>query len=87
MIRLSPIREPDIYAATRRFGTILENVVIDPVTRELDLDSEALTENTRGAYPLDVHPQRVGLGPRRPPDERRLPDRRRLRRAAADLAD
>ncbi len=53
MIRLSPSAEPDIYAATREFGTILENVVIDPVTRELDLDSEALTENTRGAYPLD----------------------------------
>ena len=52
MIRLSPTAEPDIYAATRRFGTILENVVVDPVTRELDLDSEAKTENTRGAYPL-----------------------------------
>jgi phosphoenolpyruvate carboxykinase (ATP) len=53
MIRLSPTAEPDIYAATGRFGTILENVVIDPATRELDLDSDALTENTRGAYPLD----------------------------------
>ncbi len=53
MIRLSPTAEPDIYAATREFGTILENVVIDPVTRELDLDSDALTENTRGAYPLE----------------------------------
>ena len=53
MIRLSPSAEPDIYAATRRFGTILENVVIDPATRELDLDDERLTENTRGAYPLD----------------------------------
>ncbi len=52
MIRLSPTAEPDIYAATRRFGTILENVVVDPVTRELDLDSDAKTENTRGAYPL-----------------------------------
>ncbi|HUG29775.1 MAG TPA: phosphoenolpyruvate carboxykinase (ATP) [Candidatus Limnocylindria bacterium] len=51
-IRLSPMYEPDIFAATRRFGTILENVDIDPVTRELDLDSERLTENTRGAYPL-----------------------------------
>jgi len=44
--------EPDIFATTRRFGTILENVDIDPVTRELDLDSERFTENTRGAYPL-----------------------------------
>lgn len=51
-IRLSPAYEPDIFAATRRFGTILENVDIDPATRELDLDSEKFTENTRGAYPL-----------------------------------
>jgi phosphoenolpyruvate carboxykinase (ATP) len=51
-IRLSPMYEPDIFAATRRFGTILENVDIDPATRELDLDSEKFTENTRGAYPL-----------------------------------
>ncbi len=51
-IRLSPMYEPDIFATTKRFGTILENVDIDPVTRELDLDSERITENTRGAYPL-----------------------------------
>ena len=44
--------EPDIFATTKRFGTILENVDIDPVTRELDLDSEKITENTRAAYPL-----------------------------------
>ncbi|HSK52051.1 MAG TPA: phosphoenolpyruvate carboxykinase (ATP) [Clostridia bacterium] len=52
-IRLSPMYEPDIFATTRRFGTILENVDVDPVTRELDLDSERFTENTRGAYPLE----------------------------------
>jgi phosphoenolpyruvate carboxykinase (ATP) len=52
-IRLSHIYEPDIYSTTRRFGTILENVAIDPGSRELDLDSEALTENTRAAFPLD----------------------------------
>ncbi len=51
-IRLSPAYEPDIFATTRRFGTILENVDIDPLTRELDLDSERFTENTRAAYPL-----------------------------------
>jgi phosphoenolpyruvate carboxykinase (ATP) len=51
-IRLSPMYEPDIFQTTRRFGTILENVDLDPVTRELDLDSERITENTRGAYPL-----------------------------------
>jgi phosphoenolpyruvate carboxykinase (ATP) len=52
-IRLSPMYEPDIFQTTRRFGTILENVDLDPVTRELDLDSERFTENTRGAYPLE----------------------------------
>jgi phosphoenolpyruvate carboxykinase (ATP) len=51
-IRLSPMYEPDIFSTTRRFGTILENVDLDPVTRELDLESERFTENTRGAYPL-----------------------------------
>lgn len=51
-IRLSPMYEPDIFQTTRRFGTVLENVPVDPVTRALDLDSEAFTENTRGAYPL-----------------------------------
>jgi phosphoenolpyruvate carboxykinase (ATP) len=51
-IRLSPMYEPDIFATTKRFGTILENVDLDPRTRMLDLDSERITENTRGAYPL-----------------------------------
>jgi phosphoenolpyruvate carboxykinase (ATP) len=52
VIRLSPSAEPQIHACTRRFGTILENVVQDPITRRLDLDDPTLTENTRGAYPL-----------------------------------
>jgi len=52
-IRLSPMYEPDIFQTTRRFGTILENVDLDPATRALDLDSDRLTENTRGAYPLE----------------------------------
>ncbi len=52
-IRLSPMYEPDIFATTRRFGTILENVDLDETTRELDLDSDRITENTRGAYPLE----------------------------------
>ena len=51
-IRLSAEAEPQIYATTRRFGTVLENVVIDPVTRELDLDDDRFTENTRAAYPI-----------------------------------
>jgi phosphoenolpyruvate carboxykinase (ATP) len=52
VIRLSPTAEPEIYATTRRFGTVLENVVLDPVTRRLNLDDDSLTENTRGCYPL-----------------------------------
>ncbi len=52
VIELSPTAEPQIYAATRRFGTVLENVVFDPVTRFIDLDDASLTENTRAAYPL-----------------------------------
>ncbi|MBS0502884.1 MAG: phosphoenolpyruvate carboxykinase [Proteobacteria bacterium] len=56
MIRLSPEAEPEIYATTKRFGTVLENVVIDPVTRELDLDDATLAENSRGAYPIDFIP-------------------------------
>ena len=52
MIRLSAEAEPQIYATTKRFGTVIENVVIDPVTRELKLDDDSKTENTRGAYPL-----------------------------------
>ncbi len=49
VIRLSPEGEPDIYATTRRFGTILENVVVDPDTRAVDLDAATLTENTRAS--------------------------------------
>ncbi len=51
-IRLSPLGEPDIYRATRRFGTILENVVLDERTREIDYDSAEITENTRASYPI-----------------------------------
>jgi phosphoenolpyruvate carboxykinase (ATP) len=56
MIRLSPEAEPEIYATTKKFGTVLENVVMDPVTRELDLDSSEYAENSRGAYPIDYIP-------------------------------
>ena len=52
VIALSPTAEPQIYACTRRYGTILENVVFDPVTRLLDLEDDQFTENTRAAYPL-----------------------------------
>jgi phosphoenolpyruvate carboxykinase (ATP) len=56
MIRLSAESEPEIYATTKRFGTVLENVVMDPVTRELDLDSAEYAENSRGAYPIGFIP-------------------------------
>lgn len=56
MIRLSAEAEPEIYATTRRFGTILENVVMDPETRTLDLDDASLAENSRGAYPIHFIP-------------------------------
>jgi len=51
-IRLSAEAEPQIYATTRRFGTVLENVVVDPDDRTLDLDDDRYTENTRAAYPI-----------------------------------
>lgn len=53
VIRLSPKAEPEIYACTRSFGSILENVIYDPVTRLIDLDDDAITENTRASYPLE----------------------------------
>ena len=52
VIRLSPEAEPEIYRTTRRFGTVLENVVIDPLTRRIHLDDDSLTENTRGCYAI-----------------------------------
>jgi phosphoenolpyruvate carboxykinase (ATP) len=53
VIRLSREAEPQIYATTRRFGTVLENVVMDAVTRDVDLDDGRYTENTRASYPID----------------------------------
>jgi phosphoenolpyruvate carboxykinase (ATP) len=68
VIRLSPSAEPQIYAATHRFGTILENVVVDPATRIIDLDDDSFTENTRASYPIDYIdnwvPERRGDHPR-----------------------
>ena len=63
VIRLDPEGEPEIYATTRRFGTILENVVYDPETRKLDLDDESKTENTRASYPIE-HLDNVDTGGR-----------------------
>jgi phosphoenolpyruvate carboxykinase (ATP) len=52
VINLSPEGEPDIYATTQMFGTILENVVLDPLTRRVKFDDQSITENTRASYPL-----------------------------------
>ena len=62
VIKLSPEAEPEIYATTQRFGTVLENVVMDPSTRELDLDEGRYTENTRAAYPIGYIPNASTTG-------------------------
>ncbi len=59
VIRLSPENEPEIWSATRRFGTILENVIYDATTRRVDLDDDGITENTRASYPLEFIPNTV----------------------------
>jgi phosphoenolpyruvate carboxykinase (ATP) len=65
MIRLSEEAEPEIFATTRRFGTVLENVVMNADSRELDFDDSSLAENSRGAYPIDFIPNSSedNLGP------------------------
>ena len=65
MIRLSAEAEPEIFAVTKRFGTVLENVVMDADTRKLDLDDPSLAENSRGVYPIDFIPNAShdNLGP------------------------
>jgi phosphoenolpyruvate carboxykinase (ATP) len=68
VIALSPTAEPQIYACTRKFGTILENVIFDPITRFLDLDDDERTENTRASYPLsfieNAVPEKMGGHPK-----------------------
>ncbi|MDE2329462.1 MAG: phosphoenolpyruvate carboxykinase, partial [Bradyrhizobium sp.] len=61
-IRLSEEAEPEIYAASKRFGAVLENVVLDPNTRSPDFDDGSKTENTRSAYPLDFIPNASRTG-------------------------
>jgi len=56
VIRLSAEAEPEIYATTRRFGTVLENVVVDEHTHAIDLNDARLTENTRASYPIEQIP-------------------------------
>jgi phosphoenolpyruvate carboxykinase (ATP) len=68
VINLSKEAEPEIYECTRRFGTILENVAMDPATRFLDLADATITENTRASYPLthipDIEPSGIAGHPR-----------------------
>jgi phosphoenolpyruvate carboxykinase (ATP) len=61
-IRLSAEAEPQIFATTRRFGTVLENVVVEPDSRELNLDDDRYTENTRAAYPIAFIDNAVASG-------------------------
>ena len=83
-IKLSQEAEPEIYAATLRFGTILENVVFDPDTRICDFDDDSRTENTRSAYPLDYIPNASRTGRAGMPKKHRAVDGRRFRGDAAD---
>ncbi|MSP67813.1 MAG: phosphoenolpyruvate carboxykinase [Alphaproteobacteria bacterium] len=62
VIALSAEAEPEIYATTRRFGTVLENVTFDADTRVLNLDDASLTENTRAAYPISFIPNASATG-------------------------
>ncbi|MEX2295146.1 MAG: phosphoenolpyruvate carboxykinase (ATP) [Gemmatimonadota bacterium] len=62
VIRLAPGSEPEIYGATRMFGTVLENVVLDPISREVMYDDETITENTRASYPIEYIPNAVPSG-------------------------
>ncbi len=59
VIGISKEHEPEIYETTRSFGTILENVCYDQITRLLDLDDDSLTENTRAAYPIPHSPKAI----------------------------
>ena len=62
VINLSPEGEPDIYRTTQMFGTILENVALDPVTRKVKFEDQSITENTRASYPLDYIKNSVASG-------------------------
>ena len=62
IIKLSSESEPEIYETTRKFGTILENVAIDTVSRRIDLNDDSFTENTRASYPITHIPNIVQSG-------------------------
>jgi phosphoenolpyruvate carboxykinase (ATP) len=62
VIKLSAEMEPEIHRTTGMFGTILENVAMDTVSRTIDLDNATLTENTRASYPLSSIPRVAPVG-------------------------
>jgi phosphoenolpyruvate carboxykinase (ATP) len=62
VIRLSPEGEPEIYAASQRFGTVLENVVLNKDTGAPEFDDDSITENTRSSYPIDFIPNHLPSG-------------------------
>ncbi len=62
VINLSPENEPDIYRTTQMFGTILENVVLDPATKRVRFEDQSITENTRASYPLNYIPNNAASG-------------------------
>jgi phosphoenolpyruvate carboxykinase (ATP) len=66
--KLSKKKEPMIFEATQRFGSILENVGFDTVTRRVDFDDISLTENTRAAYPIQAIPNAIYPGVAGQPD-------------------
>jgi phosphoenolpyruvate carboxykinase (ATP) len=62
VIGLTPESEPDIYRTTQMFGTILENVVLDDLTRKVQFNDLSITENTRASYPLHYIPNHAPTG-------------------------
>jgi phosphoenolpyruvate carboxykinase (ATP) len=62
VIRLRAESEPEIFAATQQFGTVLENVVLDPATRAVNFDADTITENTRACYAIDAIPNHLPSG-------------------------
>lgn len=68
MIDITPQSEPEIYGTTEQFGTILENVIVDPDTRVPDFSDDSITPNTRGSYPLHYIPNASSTGQGGHPD-------------------
>ena len=85
MINLSAEAEPEIHATTQRFGTVLENVVMDPQTRKLDLYDNSLAENSRGAYPLSFIPNASDTGRASQPQKHNYADSRCVCRPTTHL--